>query len=245
VQNWRGRFLSWGRRWLDLQAGSIWQDLRQLLSGCCGVVVDVGCGAQPYRSLLPREASYVGIDTIEARAHFGYHLPGTLYFEGDVWPVANESVDLVLATETLEHIADPGLFLREAHRCLKPGGQLILTVPFAARWHFIPFDYWRFTPSGLQRLLGAEGFENLAVYARGNEVTVACYKVMSLLLPLLFTPSPRGAVLTVLRRLLGCILAPFLLLLALVGNWSLRGGGGNDCLGYTAVATRQRGTRTP
>lgn len=193
VRTWRGRLLAWARRWLDLQAGSIWRDLRQLLAGCRGVVVDVGCRAQPYRSLLPREASYLGIDTIESKAHFGYHLPGTLYFQSDAWPIASESVDLVLATETLEHVADPNRFLREAHRCLKPGGQLILTVPFAARWHFIPFDYWRFTPSGLQRLLNAAGFGDLAVYARGNEVTVACYKVMSLLLPLLFASSPRGA----------------------------------------------------
>lgn len=47
--------------------------------------------------------------------------------------------------------------------------------------------------------------------------------------------------LTFLRRLLGLILSPLLLVLALVGNWSLRGRGGNDCLGYTAVATRQAG----
>src|SRR4051794_13112335 len=40
------------RRFLDLQAGSIWNDLATLLPPQRGVVLDVGCGAQPYRSLL-------------------------------------------------------------------------------------------------------------------------------------------------------------------------------------------------
>src|SRR5258708_4947485 len=37
------------RRFFDLQAGSIWRDLKPELSQPHGVVLDVGCGAQPYR----------------------------------------------------------------------------------------------------------------------------------------------------------------------------------------------------
>jgi SAM-dependent methyltransferase len=229
--------VAWLRRRLDLQAGSAWTDLAALLPECKGDFLDVGCGAQPFRPLLPKAVRYTGIDRVEARDHFGYEVPDTLYYAGDLWPVADGSMDVVLATETLEHVPDTAQFLGEAFRCLRPGGTLLLTVPFAARWHFIPHDYWRFTPAGLARVLGAAGFQNIAVYARGNEGTVACYKAMALILPLLFMPG-RNVVLTLLRRLLGFALTPVLAVLALVGNLTLLGGGGDDCLGYTSVATR-------
>lgn len=239
-----GKLRDWVRRCLDLQAGSIWRDLQAILPHCRGQVLDVGCGAQPYRQLFSPDAHYAGIDTREARKHFGYDLPDTLLFDGDTWPIASASIDLALATETLEHVPGPARFLEEAYRCLKPGGRLVLTVPFAARWHFIPFDYWRFTPSGLEQLLSAAGFVNLAVHARGNELTVACYKIMSLILPLLFAPAAGNARGTLPCRLLGVILSPLLLLLALVANATLHGRGGNDCLGYTALAVRPAAERS-
>jgi SAM-dependent methyltransferase len=225
------------RRFLDLQAASIWRDLSVLLPDCRGTVVDVGCGAQPYRPLLPAESAYVGIDTADARDHFGYEIPGTTYFSGDVWPVADATADVVLATETLEHVPTPARFLGEAFRCLKPGGRLLLTVPFAARWHYIPYDYWRFTPSSLARLLGEAGFTAVAVYARGNALTVACYKVMALILRLLL-PQGAGRAVGLVIRLLGLPFLPLLLLLAVLAHLSLRSEGGDDCLGYTVVARK-------
>lgn len=226
------------RRYFDLQVGSIWNDLAVELATARGVALDVGCGAQPYRALFPPDVTYVGIDTADAKAHFGYEMPDTLYYAGDVWPIAPSSVDLVLCTETLEHVSDPPAFLAEAFRCLKPGGRLLLTVPFAARWHFIPYDYWRFTPSGLHKLLTEAGFTDVAVYARGNALTVACYKVMALCLPLLF-PQTDAPIRALLLRLLGLLTLPLFLPLAVIANLSLRGQGGDDCLGYTATARRQ------
>ncbi len=238
----RGRILAWLRRRLDLQADSIWRDLSRLLADCAGDVLDVGCGAQPYRSLFPPGARYLGIDRVEAREHFGYDVPDTRYYEGDRWPVADTAFDLVLATETLEHVAEPAPFLAEAWRCLRPGGRLVLTVPFAARWHYIPHDYWRFTPSGLARLLEKEGFRDVAVYARGNELTVACYKTLALILPLLLSPGG-SRITTAARRLLGLGLVPLAILLAAMGGLSLFGQGGDDCLGYTALACRAEAQR--
>ena len=223
------------RRFLDLQAGSIWNDLATLLPRQRGVILDVGCGAQPYRSLMDPEVTYIGIDDARAEERFGYAMPDTIYYQGDVWPVADRSVDVVLCTETLEHVPDPSAFLAEAARCLKPSGRIVLTVPFAARWHYIPYDYWRFTPSGLERLLAASGFTRVAVFARGNAVTVACYKLMALFLPLLF-PQGRGALTRLLLRACGGLALPAFVALAAVARVSLAGRGGDDCLGYTAVA---------
>ena len=233
------RFAAALRRFLDLQAGSIWRDVAAELAQPHGTVLDVGCGAQPYRPLVHHADRYIGIDTAAAKERFGYEVPGTLYYAGDKWPVEDSSVDLVLCTETLEHVRDPGPFLEEAARVTKIGGGILLTVPFAARWHFIPHDYWRFTPSSLRDLLEKHGFGDVAVYARGNHLTVACYKVMALMLPLLM-PSGRGLIAGIVLRMIGLLLSPLLLVPAIIGSASLLGRGGDDCLGYTAVATRNR-----
>jgi len=156
----------------------------------------------------------------------------TEYFEGDRWPVLDASMDVVLTTETLEHVLEPAVFLMEARRVLRDGGRLILTVPFAVRWHYVPHDYWRFTPSSLRSLLERAGFTDVVVNARGNAATVACTKAMALVLPALFPPQGglgRG-------RVAATLTLPFVGLLALTGQATLRTDGGDDCLGWTATA---------
>lgn len=225
------------RRFLDLQVASIWSDIAPDLRVAKGTVVDVGCGGQPFRGLLGSEARYVGIDTEDASERFHYREPDTVLFGGTRWPFDDESVDLVLCTETLEHVLEPHTLLDEALRCLRPGGRLLLTTPFAARWHFVPYDYWRFTPSALAHLLAQSGFTDVEVHARGNALTVACLKLVGLVAPLLLSPggSP-GA--TAVRRLAGALALPAALAALCVGHASLRGDGGEDCLGYTTRAVR-------
>jgi SAM-dependent methyltransferase len=227
------RALAAARRLLDLQAASCWNDLSPLLAGAHGDILDVGAGAQPYRPLLPADARYRAIDVKLAGEAFGYEMPDTEYFEGDRWPVDDASVDVVLATETLEHVPEPSSFLAEARRVLRPGGKLILTVPFAARWHYIPHDYWRYTPASLNNLLTDARFDEIRVTARGDETTVAVYKLMALMLPGLFPPEGGFGP----KRILAFLLLPLIFLLAMIGQVSLRGEGGVDCLGWTTTAS--------
>ena len=243
VTNRTTRLVAAARRFLDLQAGSVWDDLAVLLPQSRGVVLDVGCGAQPYRHMLPPGAVYKAIDYAGAEQNFGYSMPDTTYYQGDHWPVDDASVDVILCTETLEHVPDPAVFLAEASRCLSPGGRIILTVPFSARWHYIPHDYWRYTPSALHQLLSAAGFDRIAVYARGNEWTVASYKGMALLLPLLM-PQNKGLAKRLPLLALGLLVSPLVVGLGAVGTLSLKlSKGGDDCIGYTAVAHKaSRGT---
>jgi len=236
VASTRSRIVAAVRRFLDVQAGSIWSDLATELESTQGILLDVGCGAQPYRSLIPKGVEYMGIDTVDAKAWFGYETPDTRYFSGTVWPVADATVNTVLCTETLEHVLSPANFLSEAYRCMMPGARLILTVPFSARWHFVPHDYWRFTPSGLRHLLLSSNLHDIQVFPRGNAFTVACYKVSSLIFPM-FLPQ-RGGVRAYISRLGGLILSPLLLISVVAANLSLLHRGGEDCLGYTVLASR-------
>jgi SAM-dependent methyltransferase len=231
------RAASSARRFFDVQAGSIWRDLAPELRGLRGTLLDVGCGAQPYRPLLAVGVEYIGIDIAEAEERFGYAMPETRYFTGGAWPVEDGAVDTVLATETLEHVVDPPAFIHEAYRCLRPGGRLILTVPFAARWHFAPYDYWRFTPSSLALLLSEGGFVEQRVYARGNALTVAAYKTIALVVPLLL-PQRGTRAKRIASFAAGVPGIPVVIVAAIIANLSLRSAGGDDCLGYTVVAER-------
>jgi SAM-dependent methyltransferase len=236
VDDRRSRAAATVRRFFDLQAGSLWSELRRVLPEVRGTLVDVGCGAQPYRRLLPRETEYIGLDTEHAHADFGYAIPDIrLIGEDGNWPLDNAVADVVLATETLEHVVDPPAFLAQAHRCLRPGGRIVLTVPFAARWHYVPNDYWRFTPSGMRTVLERAGFTQVVVHARGNERTVACYKLLALLLP---AALPQDATGSVRLSPLALLAGPPAVILAALANLSLRGGPGDDCLGYTVYALR-------
>jgi SAM-dependent methyltransferase len=225
------------RRFFDLQAGSVWHDVAEQAATWRGKIVDVGCGAQPYRSLLPVETEYLGLDLETAPQAFGYATPGVIHFDGERWPEATRDADVVLCTEVLEHVPEPRALLNEAFRALRPGGRLLLTVPFAARWHFVPQDYWRFTPSSLAMLLEQAGFRQVRVHARGDELTVACYKLQALLLPFLL-PQRTSFGKALGLRLLASPTIPFFVAVAAIANLSLRNQGGDDCLGYTVTAER-------
>ncbi len=56
-------------------------------------------------------------------------------------PVKEGAFDNVLCTEVLEHVPDPVAALKELVRVLKPGGRLIVTVPFASLTHFSPYHF--------------------------------------------------------------------------------------------------------
>ena len=96
-------------------------------------------------------------------------MPDTKYYQGTRWPIADGSVDLVLCTETLEHVPEPSGFLDEAFRCLTHDGRLLVTVPFSARWHYIPHDYWHVHALGLGTVALGRGFRK---HRRLRRVTV-------------------------------------------------------------------------
>lgn len=61
------------------------------------------------------------------------------------FPFAGSSFDVVMSLETLEHVPDPLLFLREIERVLVPGGTLVMSLPpSAAEWTSIVNSVLRF-----------------------------------------------------------------------------------------------------
>jgi ubiquinone/menaquinone biosynthesis C-methylase UbiE len=56
-------------------------------------------------------------------------------------PVNDESFDIVLCTEVLEHVPDPVSAINEMGRILKKNGIMIVTAPVCSLTHFAPYHY--------------------------------------------------------------------------------------------------------
>ena len=67
--------------------------------------------------------------------------------------LANNSFDIIVATEVLEHVLNPFAAIEELYRILKFNGILLISVPFNFRIHGPLPDCWRFTEYGLSELL--------------------------------------------------------------------------------------------
>lgn len=112
-------------------------------------MLDVGCGTMPYRHYVDHQVQrYDGLD-IEPR------VKGVKFVSDaqQMTAVASSEYDFVLCSEVIEHVPRPERVLSEISRVLKPGGTLLLTVPFLARMHEEPYDYYRYTRYGLEFLM--------------------------------------------------------------------------------------------
>jgi SAM-dependent methyltransferase len=91
----------------------------------------------------------------------------------------HESVfDVVVALNVLEHIFEQTGCLREAHRVLRPGGELIVAIPFLYRIHPSPEDYHRLTATSLIRLVQSAGFADIRVEENGTGSCLAGYSLI-------------------------------------------------------------------
>jgi SAM-dependent methyltransferase len=83
-------------------------------------------------------------------------------------PFRAGAFDAVKATEVLEHVPDVRRALVECRRVLRPGGHLVITVPFLERVHGDPDDYARFTRSMWERLLAEAGLRPTTIAPQGG-----------------------------------------------------------------------------
>jgi SAM-dependent methyltransferase len=84
-------------------------------------------------------------------------------------PEPEASFDAIMCVEVLEHLPSPIEALREFSRLLRPGGQLIVTAPFASLTHFAPYHFYSgFNRFFYQRWLEEFGFKIIEVVPNGN-----------------------------------------------------------------------------
>ena len=153
--------------------------LRQIAAG--GRVLDAGCGRGEwvlYLDSLGYETHGVDISQVTIDA-LNDRFPQAHFMRADIrdLPYADDYFDLVFSWGVFEHFEDGlGACINEARRVLRPGGWLVITVPYHnlrhhwrdrrpfAQWMSeqgtgIPhFDQWRLTLPELERELALRGF---------------------------------------------------------------------------------------
>ena len=114
-------------------------------------VLDYGCGGSPYRLLFPnadyRRADYSGFENLNY----------VIAADSNVTE-ANETFDLILSTQVIEHVINVRAYFAECYRLLKPGGKVVCTTHGSYIDHGCPDDYQRWTAGGLRRDLESAGF---------------------------------------------------------------------------------------
>lgn len=99
-----------------------------------GDVLEVGCGeGRGIDLLLPKASSFTAVDKIKpVIERLQQKHPGAKLMSMNIPPLAglaNNTYDVVISFQVIEHIANDVLFLQEIHRVLKPGGTALLTTP--------------------------------------------------------------------------------------------------------------------
>lgn len=136
------------------------------------IVLDVGGGAAPYRALLDgQEDTWIVLE--KDRRHAAELIgkgAGADYLVGggEAIPLQDDTCDVVVLTEVLEHCNRPLEILSEIARVLKPGGLCIGTVPQYWHVHGWPSDYFRYTNHGLEYLAKEAGLEVRRMQPKGG-----------------------------------------------------------------------------
>jgi SAM-dependent methyltransferase len=138
--------------------------IRNIQDRVSGVLLDVGCGKQPYRNEFKQVTRYIGLDRAKT-ADIAHDLAEFPY------PLETAAADWILCTQVLDDLPDPNAFIRELHRLLAVQGGLILSASFVWELHDLPHDYGRPSPGQLRLLLERNGFEVVELQHLGNSWT--------------------------------------------------------------------------
>jgi SAM-dependent methyltransferase len=219
----------------DLQLLTCVRFLTPHLARMSGKLLDVGCGEMPFRALLEPGASYTGIDVPGAQAFGMGSSSDIIAFDGRSIPFSDASFDHVLCTEVLEHVEEPSALISEMLRVLRPGGTILVTVPFSARVHHAPYDFQRFTRFRLATMF--QNFKDVEVEERGDDLAVIANKLIAVAARL---ARPRPVVALLWRLPILAALTPVVLIALSVAHLSMLFGWGSrmDPLGYAVRATK-------
>jgi len=142
-----------------------------------GKLLEIGCSSgfllQDLKGLFP-DADIIGSDvTLANLDRLGEHMPGIPLLQMDILqcPLRGQQFDAVVALNVLEHIDDDREALRTVAGLLKPGGILVLEVPYGRNL----YDYFdaylrhvrRYAKKELREKIQNSGFEVLELGCLG------------------------------------------------------------------------------
>lgn len=129
-----------------------------------GSILDIGSGTAPVSPDLMRttvaDVSEEAVKNIECASKVVTSITGMSFVD--------DCFDCILCSEVLEHISDDAKAISELRRVLKPGGVMVVTVPFQKRFWAEDDEYVghvrRYDPGELERKLQSGGFQSVKTY---------------------------------------------------------------------------------
>jgi SAM-dependent methyltransferase len=168
--------------WLDLLKGTIlhpqWlsdrfhkrsrrclEDFREVK------VLDIGSGDAKYAEKIDASCELVSLDypTTSTR----YRSLPAVFATAAKLPFGDDSFDVVLLLEVLEHVEDDRAVIAEISRVMRGSGTFVFSIPFSYPVHDAPFDFRRYSEFGAQALLQRQGFDVVSITKHGNGFVVA------------------------------------------------------------------------
>ncbi len=93
-------------------------------------VLDIGCGSGIYINLAKRIGYFVkACDYNPKNCIYDYIKVDKCDLNEEKLPYSNNEFEIIILTEVIEHIYNPGFLISEIYRVLKKGGKLYLTTP--------------------------------------------------------------------------------------------------------------------
>lgn len=129
-----------------------------------GRILDIGSGTAPVSPDLARtvvaDISMDAMENVDAESKVVTSITGMAFDAA--------SFDCILCSEVLEHIPDDEKAVSELRRVLRPGGVLVITVPYQKRFWAEDDEYVghvrRYDPGELEQKLRTGGFRSVRTY---------------------------------------------------------------------------------
>ena len=166
----------------------LYKSILSMASKIRGDILDFGCGSKPYESLFTNSSSYVGVDIL-ASGHSHANSKIDFYYDGKSLPFPDEHFDAVLAFEVFEHIFNLEEVIAEIRRVLKPGGKILISIPFAWDEHEVPYDFARYTSYGIMHIFKRNGFDVLELKKTTTYFLAVCQMFIAYLAQHVFPRS--------------------------------------------------------
>lgn len=125
-------------------------------------VVDLGAGESPFWDIFSQSKTYTGVDwkpslKVSVVADLTKKIP-----------LNDNSYDVAILSNVLEHTPEPLHLFLESYRLLKENGVLIGTVPFIRDIHQASHDFYRYTPYAIKLLLEKAKFTDVEIESLGT-----------------------------------------------------------------------------
>ncbi len=175
-----------------------WEVVRKMIKGNPKSILDVGCASGWLTARVARmlpKASVAGVDVSPKMIDYAKVVhPHINFVQADAHklPFPDGSFDLIICTETLEHVVDPLKVLREVGRCLTKQGEAIISMDTGSLLFKITWFFWtktkgkvwqkahlhKFNRRKLQKIFKKAGFKikRQEISQLGMEVTFELIK---------------------------------------------------------------------